>query len=285
MGYRWVTTSDGVVLAVRESGPKDAPVLVCVHGYPDDSSLWDGVRALLDDDYRVVAYDVRGAGESGRPRERAAYRLDRLAEDLRAVVDEVSPDAPVHLLAHDWGSVQAWYALGHGEPPRVRSFTSISGPSLAQGNRWLAKQFSARSTWLRGARQVAGSAYIALFRLPWLPVAIVRLGLFDLALRTDRSRGGHRSRRADAVSGLELYRANMRFGLPRRRLPVTKSAAVGVPVMVLAPRADRYVSVGMQTELDGLVPDLRVHELDGGHWLPLSRPAVIASHVREFIGG
>lgn len=285
MSYRRVTTSDGVALAIHESGPKDAPVIVCVHGYPDDASLWDGVRGLLDSDYRVVAYDVRGAGDSGRPRDRQAYRLERLAQDLRTVIDEVSPDAPVHLLAHDWGSVQSWYALSHADPPRVRTFTSISGPSLAQGNRWLARQFSARSTWRRGAGQVADSAYIALFRLPWLPVAVIRLGLFDLALRTDRSRDGHRPRRADAVSGLEIYRANMRFGLARRRPAETKSAPVGVPVMVLAPRADRYISVGLQTELDGLAPDLRVHELDGGHWLPLSRPAVIAAPVREFIEG
>src|SRR4051794_26861650 len=63
MGYRRVTGADGVELAIRESGPAGAPVLLCVHGYPDDGSLWDGLRALLDRDYRVVAYDVRGAGE------------------------------------------------------------------------------------------------------------------------------------------------------------------------------------------------------------------------------
>lgn len=283
MTYRRVTTTDGVALAVRESGPRDAPVVVCVHGYPDDGSLWDGVRALLDNDYRVVAYDVRGAGESDRPVERAAYTLDRLAGDLRAVIDEVSPHEPVHLLAHDWGSCQSWYALSHGEPSRVRTFTSISGPSLAQGNRWIAAQFDDLATWGRGLWQVAHSAYIGFFRLPWLPVAFIHLGLFDAVLRTDRSRRRHRPRRADAVSGLEIYRANMRFGARRRPSPGVSSQPVALPVLVIAPKRDSYVSVGMQTELGGLAPDLRVREVDGGHWLPLSKPDVIARHLREFM--
>jgi pimeloyl-ACP methyl ester carboxylesterase len=281
MDYRRVTSADGVALAIRESGPVGAPVLVCVHGYPDDGSLWDGVRALLDKDFHVVAYDVRGAGVSDRPKERSAYSLDRLKADLHAVIDEVSPDEPVHLLAHDWGSCQAWYALSHGEPPRVASFVSISGPSLAQANRWIAAQFQDRRTWSRGLWQVAHSAYVGLFRMPWLPVAIIRIGLFDLILRADRSRRKARVHTDDAVAGLELYRANMRGN----RIPRHRSRPVGVRVMVIAPKADSYVSVGLQTELGDLAPDLRVREVAGGHWLPLSRPEAVAEHVRELIEG
>lgn len=281
MTYRRVTTAPGVAVAVRESGPKDAPVVVCVHGYPDDGLLWEGVRALLDNDYRVVAYDVRGAGESDRPKDRSAYALDRLKSDLHAVIDAVSPHEPVHLLAHDWGSCQSWHALSHGDAPRVATFTSISGPLLSQGNRWISAQFARRRTWGRGLWQVAHSAYIAFFRMPWLPVAFIRLGLFDLVLRTDRSRRRTPARRADAVSGLEIYRANMRFG--RAAPSPSPSRPVAVPVLVIAPTKDSYISVGMQTELDGLAPDLRVREVDGGHWLPLSKPDVVVHHLREFI--
>lgn len=278
MSYRRVATADGVALAVRESGPKGAPVIVCVHGYPDDGGLWDGVRALLDNDYRIVAYDVRGAGESDRPTRRADYSLERLADDLRSVIDDVSPDEPVHLLAHDWGSCQSWYALSQDEPPRVATFTSISGPSLSQGSRWIRAQFERRETRRRGLWQLAHSSYIAFFRMPWLPVAFIRLGLFDVVLRADRSRRGATPRRADAVSGLEIYRANMGLN-PSGERPVA------VPVLVIAPKRDSYISVGMQTELGGLAPDLRVREVDGGHWLPLSKPDLIARHVREFIEG
>ena len=106
-----VTSTDGVRLQVYESGQAAGPTVVCVHGYPDDHTLWAGVATELAPRYHVVSYDVRGAGESGKPRNREAYRLDQLARDLAAVIDAVSPDRPVHLLAHDWGAVQAWHAL------------------------------------------------------------------------------------------------------------------------------------------------------------------------------
>ena len=67
--------------------------------------------AELSGRYHVVTYDIRGAGRSGKPAQRRAYRLDQLAADLRAVVDAVSPDRAAHLLAHDWGSIQACHAV------------------------------------------------------------------------------------------------------------------------------------------------------------------------------
>ncbi|HVE95467.1 MAG TPA: alpha/beta fold hydrolase, partial [Pseudonocardiaceae bacterium] len=68
-----VITTAGVPLRVYESGPVDAPAVICVHGYPDDHTVWDGVAAELVPRYRVVRYDVRGAGKSGKPRSRPAY--------------------------------------------------------------------------------------------------------------------------------------------------------------------------------------------------------------------
>ena len=96
------TSQDGTTLAVYTYNNHDAPVLVCVHGYPDNASLWAPVADLLADDFQVVAYDVRGAGASDHPASTAAYALERLQEDFRAVIDQVSPDRPVHVLAHDW---------------------------------------------------------------------------------------------------------------------------------------------------------------------------------------
>ncbi len=108
---RTVRTDDGLDLAVQVSGPEHAPTLVAVHGYPDDHTVWDPLVAAAGDRFRVVTYDVRGQGASGAPGERAGYRMERLTGDLAAVVAAVSPDAPVHLLAHDWGSIQAWAAV------------------------------------------------------------------------------------------------------------------------------------------------------------------------------
>ncbi|MBB5869711.1 pimeloyl-ACP methyl ester carboxylesterase [Allocatelliglobosispora scoriae] len=231
MSYRTVTMDDGVRLAVRESGPADAPIIVCVHGYPDDGTVWDGVEQLLNADHRVVVYDVRGAGRSDRPHSRDAYLLDRLATDLAAIIEEVSPAAPVHLLAHDWGSLQAWHALTR-KMITVRSYTSISGPSLHQAGRWMRSHLRTRA----GLRQAFSSTYIGFFRLPLLPEAATRIGALGGLIRRDTSRLGKPASREDIRWGLELYRANMGTKKPARSGP-RPDRTVGVPVMVLAPSA------------------------------------------------
>jgi len=73
---RTTTSADGVRIALHEYGDPDAPVLVCVHGYPDNAALWKPVAERLADHFRIIAYDVRGAGDSDHPRGRASYHLD-----------------------------------------------------------------------------------------------------------------------------------------------------------------------------------------------------------------
>ncbi|HEY1487207.1 MAG TPA: alpha/beta fold hydrolase, partial [Micromonosporaceae bacterium] len=207
---RWtVHTSDGLTLAVRRTGTRGRPVLVAVHGYPDDASVWDEVSALLVDDFDIVAYDIRGAGASSRPRALRAYRLEQLAADLRCVIDEVSPAAPVHLLAHDWGSVQAFYALRRNRV-RVASYTSISGPDLDATGAWMRSLAGGGPAgWARLGRQLASSAYIGAFLLPGPIELAVRRGRVERQVAADPSRRGMPVQRADLLDGLRLYRANL----------------------------------------------------------------------------
>jgi pimeloyl-ACP methyl ester carboxylesterase len=71
-----VVDAGDVRLAVYVSGQHDAPPLVLVHGYPDSAAVWEPLRAQLDGRYRVITYDVRGAGASDAPPRRDGYRLE-----------------------------------------------------------------------------------------------------------------------------------------------------------------------------------------------------------------
>ncbi|MPZ67365.1 MAG: alpha/beta fold hydrolase [Pseudonocardiaceae bacterium] len=274
-----VTATDGVRLRVHESGQHGAPTIVCVHGYPDNHTMWDDVTAELTSRYHVVGYDVRGAGESGKPRNRKAYRLDQLAGDLAAVIDAVSPDRSAHLLAHDWGAIQVWHALTGGWlRDRAASFTSISGPCLDHVGHWVRARL--RRPTPRGLRELAvqsvSSWYIAFFQLPLLPELSWRTGLAQrvLALLDDTTAPAV----SDAVCGVQLYRANL---LPRLGRPGLRTTCV--PVQVLAPQRDLFVSVSLQTDIGRWAPDLAVRELPGGHWLPRTHPQTVARCARELI--
>ena len=273
MSHTTVTAADGVQLALYVQGDPAAPTLVAVHGYPDDHTVWDGVVADLAADHHVVTYDVRGAGASGVPRERAGYHLDRLTDDLLAVLDAVAPGRAVHLLAHDWGAIATWHAVTDERlAGRVASYTSISGPCLDHVAAWFRRRRSTRAV----LRQMRASWYTALFRMPVLPELAWRSGLAGrIVARRERM---PRPAVLDAVHGLDLYRANI-----AERMAAPEPRRTDVPVQVLAPTGDRYVVPELQTEIDAYAADLRVRMLPGGHWVPRHRPEVVARCVRELV--
>jgi pimeloyl-ACP methyl ester carboxylesterase len=261
------------------TGPEHAPTVVLVHGYPDDGSMWDGVVAELAGRFRCVVYDVRGSGGSDKPRGRKSYLLDQLAQDLRAVIDEVAPEGKVHLLAHDWGSIQAWHAVtGEDLRGRIASFTSISGPSLDHAGAWFRAQLRPSPRRVKNAvTQILHSGYIVFFQLPLLPELLWRTGIMRRLLKT-LDPVAPIPKTSDGVSGLNLYRANMMTRLSR---PAPRPA--DIPVQVLAPDGDAFVSTPLQTEIEPWVPDLRIRRLVGTHWIARGKPRVIAAAAAELI--
>lgn len=282
---RRLDTVDGLQLNVQERGQPEAPTVLALHGYPDDHTVWDGVADVLAERYHVVTYDVRGAGTSGAPANRDGYRVDLLADDLRRVADAVSPGVAVHLLAHDWGSVQTWHAVTDpAYRDRFASFTSISGPCLDHIGHWArGKLRGGPKALAQLAKQMLLSGYIGFFQLPKLPELAWRSGLMNrfigLLESLDRSSAGNRTSPAisDGVNGLSLYRANSgALTNPGRR-------STDVPVQILVPTGDPFVSPSLQTEVGRWVAELRVRRLPGGHWLPRSRPDLIARRTAEFV--
>ncbi|MDX6251338.1 MAG: hypothetical protein QOF10_4698 [Kribbellaceae bacterium] len=283
---RRVRSPDGTRIALYEYGSAEAPVLICVHGYPDNATLWEPVAAKLADHFRVITYDVRGAGNSDHPRGRAAYKLERLEEDFLAVLDEVAPDQPVQLLAHDWGSIQSWHFVTSEQlQGRIASFVSISGPSLDHAGYFL------RSRRRPGelAKQLLHSWYVFYFQLPWLPERGWRKGwAHGVFGRLERSAGGsvpdpgERSL-ADFVNGLNLYRANV---VPRLLRPEPRRT--GVPVLAVSPDGDAFVTTPLQTDVARWAPNLSVQVIRGGHWLPRNDPGLVAGltleHTRRVAG-
>jgi pimeloyl-ACP methyl ester carboxylesterase len=280
---RTVTSADGTRIAVFESGNPEGPVLVAVHGYPDNHTVWDGIAVELGDRYRVITYDVRGAGASGKPVAKAAYKIDRLVEDFAAVIDDVSPTSPVHLLAHDWGSIQSWGPVTDPRfADRIASYTSISGPHLDYIGAWMRD----RSHPGASLRQALSSWYVAVFQIPWLPERVVRLGAVDKGIERAEMKGQAGTTlknpvtrsEADKVNGIKLYRANM-----PQRLAKPRPVRTSVPVQVLAPNRDNYVSTRLATEVPvPFVDDLTVIELDGSHWIVSEHPDVIGALVDTF---
>jgi short-subunit dehydrogenase/pimeloyl-ACP methyl ester carboxylesterase len=289
-----VTASDGLTLAVHrytEINPQ-RPTILAIHGWPDNHHVWDAVAEELSQRYNgrynFVAYDVRGAGESSCPATRSGYAFAQLVSDIEAVIAGLGVEQ-VHLLAHDWGSIQAWAAVtDESVMGKFASFTSISGPHLQYAGAFLR---SARTPRTLGqvARQLIGSGYIGFFLCPGMPEVAFRsrLGVKVVEAFERIGRSSTRSQRhatprsiADYVNGLNLYRANMPAPMlsPGQELPKTT-----VPIQVLVPRKDIFVTPALQRFTGAIPSGGRVISIEGGHWVVTSRPDVIARLTGEWV--
>lgn len=286
-----ITASDGVTLAVHRYTDIDParPTILAIHGFPDNHHVWDGVaHELAGKPYNVVAYDVRGAGESARPAKRSGYLFAQLVCDISAVIDSLGV-GPVHLLAHDWGSIQAWAAVTDASVMgKVASFTSISGPHLTYAGAFLRSARSPRAA-ARVIRQLISSGYIAFFLCPGVPelsfrsrVGVTVVEALESIGRSSTLSQRHDTRRsiADYVHGLNLYRQNMPAPMltPGRPLPETS-----VAVQTLVPRRDVFVTPALQRFTGAIPKGGRVIEIEGGHWVVTSRPDVIARLTTEWV--
>ncbi|SFJ95971.1 Short-chain dehydrogenase [Streptosporangium canum] len=277
---RWVRSGD-VRLALFEEGDPAAPTVLLLHGYPDTHRVWDEVAALLRDRFHVVRYDVRGAGRSGAPRDGGDYAYDHLAADMAAVLDAVGKPG-VHLVGHDWGSIQGWELIGRPEiKERVTSFTSFGGPGLDQ-----AAHFLRHGRRIEVAGQLLRSWYIGVFQAPVAPELAWRTvmpGVLERTMRISEGiapRPGHPADtlREDGVNGLGLYRANM---FTARRTPRAEPV-VETPVQLIETTRDPFVSPALLASLHPWVPRMWHRRIAAGHWAQRSHPEVIARMIAEF---
>ncbi|MEG3629858.1 SDR family oxidoreductase [Streptomyces sp. C6-003] len=280
----------GVDLCVAELGDPQQPTVVLVHGYPDSKEVWSEVAARLADRFHVVLYDVRGHGRSTAPKPlRGGFTLEKLTDDFLAVADAVSPDRPVHLVGHDWGSVQAWeFTTVRRTEGRIASFTSVSGPSLDHFGHWIGRRLK-RPTPRRVGQllgQGAKSWYVYLLHTPALPELAWRgplgkrwPGILRRVEKVPADDYPTASLPTDAAHGAWLYRDNVRARLRRPRA----DAYAHAPVQLITPVADLFLSERLYDDLELWAPRLTRRTLPAKHWVPRTRPDLLSGWITEFV--
>lgn len=293
-----VVTTDGVELAVTVSGPADADVaVVLVHGWCLSSEIFHRQRHGLADQ-RVITYDTRGHGRSGKA-PKGSTTVEQLAEDLRAVLDQVCGDVPVVLVGHSMGGMTIM-ALAEREPSL---FATMPEAAEAAGP---------------GRGAVAGVVFVntaagELNRIArGLPKRLARFAQAALPWEFTRRHNAHlrrgdgqvRRRLTDALIarrilfGTGAVPEDVRLG--RTLISTTHPGVVegfftdllrhnrhqalqrlsGVPVRILAGGADRLTPVGHSHRIARALPHARLSILPGaGHMIPLERPEELTAEI------
>ena len=118
----------GLRLHVREWGKANGPAILFIHGWSQNHLCWvKQYESALADEFRLVAFDLRGHGMSEAPLEPAHYTdSEPWADDLAAIIDELHLDRPV-LVGWSYGSfVICDYVRAHGQD-RIAAINFVEG--------------------------------------------------------------------------------------------------------------------------------------------------------------
>lgn len=127
MEQKIVTLANGIELAVVDTGPRDAPVLIFLHGFPESHRTWRNQIRHFSDRYRCIAPDQRGYGRSAKPDGVEAYTANNMIGDVFRLADALGVGT-FTVVGHDWGGAIAWGVALTGQNTRVTRAIVANAP-------------------------------------------------------------------------------------------------------------------------------------------------------------
>jgi len=273
---RDVVSRDGTRLRVELLGPADAQPLVLVHGWTCARRFWTCQLHGLADRYRIVAYDLRGHGDSDAPAE-ADFSTDALAEDLQVVLDATVPEGRRALLAgHSLGamSIVAWAGRFPDEVER-----RVAGAALLNtgvGGLIDESLIFKLPSGMRRVKAVAGGLLLSASG-PLPPASPISLRAVQYVALSPSATPAQIAFCQEMV--LECRRdVRAGFGRTLSRLDLAEAiAALTVPTTVLGGGRDRLTPPPHVERMAAALPRLaeRVELPRSGHMSPVEDPAAV----------
>ncbi len=273
---------NGIRMHVASAG--SGPPLILLHGFPEIWYSWRHLMPALGRDFRVLAPDMRGYGQSEIPER--GYHIGNLARDVAELIDIAGGRAA--LMGHDWGGVVGWQVAAD-YPDKVHKYIAVAGPHPARYLELL----------VTSPVQAAKSLYTVFFQVPWLPEKLLTMN--GAAVAANILRTGTRRKGAITPEELDVYRESWTFERMRAGLRYYRSLArtplatvrhhrghpVKPPVCVVWADRDIYLDLVQTTGLERYcetAPEIHVLK-DCSHWIAQERPEELVEIARAFLKG
>ncbi len=285
---------NGIELDVWDTGPRDAPALLFLHGFPENHRTWRHQIGHLSGRYRCIAPDQRGYGNSSRPEGAEHYDTMALVQDIAGLAQVLELQSYT-IIGHDWGGALAWLVAAFGQATgQVTRAVIANAPHPVIFQRLL----------LTDPAQRAASQYMRTFRDPAHDNAVSQHGLGAL-LQTaldwenrpqyDPAELGLLMQQwanpANAFAMLNWYRASgisvpsmdNPYGLPPEYSP-PPIPKIEIPTLVVWGMKDEALLPANFEALDEVVTDLTVEQIEGsGHFVPWEAPAAVNAALDRFL--
>jgi len=283
--------ANGITFHVASSGSVDAPVIFCVHGFPEGWQSWRPVMEEMGDEAHMFALDLRGYPGTDRPK--GGYDVFTLIDDIKAVIEALGLEKPL-LLTHDWGGALGWL-FAHRYPHLIRKLVVVNCPHL---------KTLTRAVFRFEDLQTVRIFWVPIFLVPWLPEWFLTTALGRWILkRSFTLREGEKGtmdvalveelvsryrKAADMRGPIDYYRAFVKTMLvpkTRRQLNALYESPITVPTTVVWGAAENLLSakVALNSGKDAGC-DLDWRPLPRvGHFVTLEAHAKLSREIRRVL--
>jgi 3-oxoadipate enol-lactonase len=268
LGGDVLATVNGVRLAFSDTGSGE-PVVLLVHGFPLNRSMWDPQLGALRTVARVIAPDLRGFGasEAGPP---GPLTMEQHADDLAALLDVLGITQPVVYCGLSMGGYVA-FAFWRRQRERVRALVladTRATPDTPEG--------AARRHVIAAEAEHSDSSQPAIDdMLPRLFSPHLRAGALPEQLTLGMMRGSSTRVVADGARGLAM-----------RADSVPDLSFIDVPTLVIVGEHDQLTVPAESELMASRIPNGRLVKIDqAGHMANLENPEAFNAALLEFVGG
>jgi pimeloyl-ACP methyl ester carboxylesterase len=283
-----INVDSGLTFEVDHCGDGDELAL-CLHGFPEHSFSWRyQLPMLAKRGFTAWAPNLRGYGNTSRPRAIKDYALNELVEDVAQLI-VASKKKKVTLIGHDWGGFIAWdFAIvDRLSLERLIIFNCPHPRSFIEAFGW---------------SQLRKSWYMFFFQIPWLPEFLSRLknasAIGTIFEKTNKNNAAFPPEiidiyRRNASQPLALraminyYRA-ARYGAwaRERRWRNNPHERINTKTLVIWGEEDNFLEKSLATNTGQYVADLQLRFLPGAsHWVQQERPDEVNQLILEFLSG
>lgn len=251
-------------LAYVERG--SGPVVLLVHGFPLDHSMWAGQIEALSVRHRVIAPDLRGFGQSEDQDEKTTMR--QFADDLANLLDALDIFEPVNLCALSMGGYIAWQFWEHHRDRLKRLILCDTRAASDTPEGALGRLALAKTVLAEGALPVADSMLPKLFATQSLESGAAYVGATKEVMASTRP-----TTIAAALRGM-AERPDMTAELPN----------IEFPALLICGEHDVITPVDEMRDVAKAMPNATFHVIYGaGHMSPLERPERVNHLILDFL--
>ena len=255
---------NGVSLSVRDEG-SGVPI-VFAHGFPLSHSMWDAQIEDLSADYRTIAPDLRGFGNSDVTA--GTVTMEQFADDVAALLDELGVSEPVVFCGLSMGGYVAWQ-LFRRHRDRLRALILCDTRAVADSPEAVAnREKLARLVLETGTEPVAAAMLPNLFSTYTTEQRAMTIDAARQVLLETDPRG---------IAAASL-------GMAARPDVSNELSGIDVPSLLIVGEEDRISPVDEMRAISDVIPQARLVVVSGaGHMAPLENPAEANVAIREFL--